>query len=379
MFGDNKIICPYCYGKHDIKDFVYECSYNADGVFKNSDGTDKECEYGFQKSNGRIARENVGKCLKCTSGSNLFRYCPEYYNQKTQEKMPIPINVSFKDPFPIALIGARASGKSNYIAVLVNEILKKMPQMGCSYGYTEDTRKNYQKLYYKPLYERNRAVDSTDKGKSNPLLYWLNFGSQKTVPLTLYDTAGENFNDEQSMLYNNQYISNARGIILLLDPLQLPFVRERLKGTGVVLPTLNTDTIDILNRVVNLTQNQKRTKGKIDIPVAMVFTKTDVLAKYNILPEESCLRTQSEHIARGGFVKSDFNETSIEMQALLENFETEHIEGVLKNFSNYAFFGVSSFGEEPDKMNTLTGAPHPIRVLDPLLWLLSKNKYIKTI
>jgi hypothetical protein len=52
---------------------------------------------------------------------------------------------------------------------------------------------------------------------------------------------------------------------------------------------------------------------------------------------------------------------------------------LLKQFSKHAFFGVSALGENPVGGSQLMGEPQPVRVLDPLLWLLSMKKYIKTI
>ena len=111
----------------------------------------------------------------------------------------------------------------------------------------------------------------------------------------------------------------------------------------------------------------------------MAFTKTDLLAKYDILPEDSCLREESAHTSNGVFVKSDFENTNIEMQSLLENFLEDELAQLLKQFSNYAFFGLSALGDNPDNSNKLARQPEPIRVLDPLLWLLAMEKKIKTV
>lgn len=100
---------------------------------------------------------------------------------------------------------------------------------------------------------------------------------------------------------------------------------------------------------------------------------------YDVLSDDSCLRMQSEHIAKGGFVRSDFEETNNEISALLENFMADEVAQLLKQFTKYSFFGVSALGENPIDGVKLSGEPNPIRVLDPLLWLLSINKYIKTI
>ena len=141
----------------------------------------------------------------------------------------------------------------------------------------------------------------------------------------------------------------------------------------------NTDTTDIIKLVINIIKSRRKIKGCIDIPIAMAFTKTDLLSKYDILPEDSCLREESAHTSNGVFVKSDFENTNIEMQSLLENFLEDELAQLLKQFSNYAFFGLSALGDNPDNSNKLARQPEPIRVLDPLLWLLAIEKKIKTV
>lgn len=382
MHRGNKFICPYCYEKHRIKDCIYKCAYNSSGVLKNRDGSIKQCKFDFQKNaDGTIPIKYIKKCEKCEH-AKLIRFCP--IKSQNGRMLEIPERAC-GNTFSIALIGAKESGKSNYIAVMVNEIKKKMSRnMDCSLIFcNQQTNDIYLNTYYNPLYEHATTVKGTDANEdAPPLIYSIDFYKankvHNTITMSLYDTAGENLDNENSMLCNNQYISNASGIIILLDPLQLPTIRKKLEGK-VELPEQNSDITDILSRVINLIKEQKKIKGNIDIPVALAFTKMDVLSKYDVIPDESCLRMQSEHIAKGSFVKSDFEETNREIIALLENFMADEVEQLLKQFTRYSFFGVSSLGENPVGGVKLSGEPNPIRVLDPLLWLLSINKYIKII
>lgn len=376
---DDKFICPYCYEKHGKNDCIYMCSYNIAG-------TKKDCKYDFPKNaDGTIPPKYIGKCLKCDN-AKLSRFCPSKTSKGAMLEIP---ERACGNTFSVALIGAKQSGKSNYIAVLVNEIKKKMSRnMDCSLIFcNQQTNDIYQNTYYKPLYENSTTVKGTDANNDSiPLIYSIDFFDTKSksykiknsITMSLYDTAGENLDREDTMLCNNQYIANASGIIVLLDPLQLPAIREKLKGK-VELPEKNTDTTDILSRVISIIRDRKKIKGCIDIPIALAFTKMDVLARYDVLPDDSCLRTQSEHISKGAFVQSDFENTNIEITALLENFMVDEIMQMLKEFSKHAFFGVSALGENPKNGVQLEGEPNPTRVLDPLLWLLSINKYIKTI
>jgi len=378
MFGSDRFICPYCYEKHSQKDCIYTCSYHIVG-------SNKECKYDFPKNPDKtIPLKYISKCMKCDN-AKLTRLCPS--TNRNGKMLEIP-DRACSNNFSIALVGAKQSGKSNYIAVLINEIKKKMSRnMDCSLIFcNQETNTAYQNTYYKPLYENSVPVIGTDiNADAPPLIYSIDFFDKKTykikdsVTLSLYDTAGENFNTEAQMLSKTQYIANASGIIVLLDPLQIPSIRAQLQGK-IDLPDKNNDTFDILNYVINLIRQVKKIKGNqsINIPIALTFTKMDVLAKYDILPEDGFLRVESEHIARGAWVKSDFENTQQEMDTLLQNFLVDDIEVLLRTFTQRACFGVSSFGEHPVN-GMLSGEPNPNRVLDPLLWMLSLKKYIRII
>src|SRR5699024_9797523 len=110
----------------------------------------------------------------------------------------------------------------------------------------------------------------SDAGDVDPLIYSLTFlkkngffkkmfGSKtasQSISLTFYDTAGENLDSESSMLTFNRYLAHASGIILLLDPLQLPNVRNELHNK-VHLPEENTDVTEVLNRTIEVVRQEQ--------------------------------------------------------------------------------------------------------------------------
>jgi hypothetical protein len=370
-----KVTCPYCYTEHLITDCGLKCSYNAPGK-KN-----KRCISGIKKDkSGWIPSYNIKKCIKCKEAA------PQLFCSEVNKEIPIEF-LSIRN-LPIALLGAKASGKSNYIGVLVNEIRKEMSgPFNCSLSLTcsQESKQAYDDLYYRPLYEAGITVNATDAGvEVPPLIFPLRFLDAKSriinaVGLTFYDTAGENLNDKNVMHKFNRYITNAHGIILLLDPLQVPNIRNKLADNGfTALPAQNTEIYDVLTVIIEVIRSVKKIKGKIPIPIALVFTKTDVLEKYKLLPQDSCLRSESGHIKRGAFIRSEFESTSIHIQTLIDNWLDADLLNNIKQFKRYMFFGVSSLGGNPAGTK-IRGGIHPRRVLDPLLWLLAEKNYIKTL
>jgi len=381
FFGkSNTFTCPYCYGKHSVTDINcgLKCSYNVIG------NAEKKCAFGYPKDeDGWIATAYKKKCMNCKEASKQI-FCGE----KNKE---IPIEFLSMKSLPIALLGAKASGKSNYIGVLVNEIKKKMSgPFNCSLSMTcsRESKEAYEEWYYRPLFVEGHTVRATDGGTEvPPLIFPLRLMDKKdnitnTAALTFYDTAGENLDDDKTMVAYNKYITNANGgIILLLDPLQVPDIRDDLVKNGFnALPEKNTDTEDILDRVIKVIKDTKNIKenDKIQIPVALVFTKIDILEQYNILAENSCLKEESLHIKRGFFIERELEATHKTINGLLGKYAGS-LKTKIKMFENYRYFGVSSLGANPTGTKISSKGINPRRVLDPLLWLLSENKYIKTL
>jgi len=376
LFKSDKFTCPYCYGEHSAMECGLKCSYSVNGKpdIKCSKGTVEK----FDDSHGYdwIPQAHKKSCLQCTDAVKKL-FCLSIDKE-------IPIDFLSMKSLPIALLGAKASGKSNYIGVIINEIRRTMSgPFNCSLSMacSEESQKNYKDLYYKPLYENKKTVDATSQGEIPPLIFPLRFMDKKDnitnmAALTFYDTAGENLDNQAEMGKFARYIANSKGIILLLDPLQVPEIRDNLQKNGfTALPEQNTDTYEVLSRITQVIRGSKNIKGKIEIPLALVFTKIDVLEQYNVLPPDSCLRDESLHVQQGIFVNSDFENTNMEMKRLIDRYAAG-LETSLKEFKHYSIFGVTALGANPSG-NSLSATIKPRRVLDPLLWLLAINNYIK--
>jgi len=324
------------------------------------------------------------KCFDCTCATK-YAHCP---NVEYLEKGIIPNCYLQSESLSIALAGAKSSGKSNYIAILINEIRKKMSgNFNCNINVSADpyTKQEYDRKYFDPLFKHGRVVDATDKGEVRPLIFPLDFDSGKMATLTFYDTAGENLDDNKTLETMGRYFKNAHGIILLFDPLQVSSVREKLKGK-MDLPAQNTDAVVILDRLMGMIRGKGKladSKKKIDIPLAVVLTKIDVLEKFGLLDESAkALKRESRHAVNGKFVEADFQavdgQVRLFFEYLVDENDHEHeIMSKIKSFKKVGFFGLSSLGDIP-KNNRIEGNIKPRRVLDPLLWFLAQNKYIKT-
>jgi hypothetical protein len=202
-----------------------------------------------------------------------------------------------------------------------------------------------------------------------------------------FDTAGEDLNDEDTMSTVNKYIYNSSGIIILLDPLKIPAIRHQVdertaKASSSVNLGLAEGADDIMTRVSSLIRHASKMKSdqKIDIPVAAVFSKFDMLVQdENIIPSDLTICGSSPHCAKGVFDMTDAHNVNAEVQSLLTEWgEESFIRQIDMNYSNFSFFAVSALGlgNAPDASGAIS-RPNPHRIEDPLLWILKENKVVK--
>ncbi len=367
-----KYICPKCFAEQDIRDVEYKCT-----------NTSRTHPCPRQKS-GESFRPKDPKHPVCDACGQpvTVRVCPKC-------GFELPMNIDTADSYPIAIIGAKESGKSNYVAVLINELKNAVGRsFSCSLMACGDkTISRYRTDFYNPLYRNKTCVRGSDAGDVDPLIYNLIFQRKgglfhkavnDVISLTFYDTAGENLNSQDSMMTFNKYLAHTSGIILLLDPLQLPEVRTQLNGR-IRLPDENTDVTEVLSRTIEVIHQQSHNSNmakKIDIPIAIAFTKID--AVQSLIDPSSCLNNDSTHVKLGYFDKVDFGAENDEMQSLVDSWAGQELyQLVSTNFEHFGFFGLSALGSNPD-INNMISKFRPFRVTDPFLWLLAQHNIIRT-
>lgn len=368
-----KYVCPNCFEEQNLDEVEYICT-----------NTDKNINCQNAASKIPIKPENKKKptCDICHKPLTTM-ICPKC-------GFELPGNIGVIKNHPIAIIGAKESGKSNYVAVLINQLKNSV---GSAFHAAliptggDKTINRYNAEFYDPVYRHKTCVKGTDEGKVEPLIYSMVFEGKKklfskpkgkAVSVTFFDTAGENLKSEAQMSTHNRYLCHADGIILLLDPLQLPTVRDELNGK-IRLPEENEDAATILNRTISIIRNGTNNMDfarPIDIPIAIVFTKIDAVD--DLIDPSSCLKNESSHIRSGYFNKLDFNDSNQEMQSLVEKWSgQELIQLVSQQFTKYAFFGLSALGSNPDYETGLIPKFRPFRVADPFLWILCEHGMIE--
>lgn len=375
-------LCPYCFSEHELSDISFKCENAPERCSKARSGEVLE-----QKESSKSEMPKSIICSECGEKTNL-KVCPTCHAE-------LPYTIGEYDDLVFAVIGAKEAGKSHYIAVLIDKIMNEIgTAFNCSLQAMNDSTINrYRMDFYNPVFKRNELISVTRSAKTDdsvkqPLIYTLAFKENgflgglfksnkigNVVTIAFFDTAGEDLDSEDTMKIVNRYIYNSSGIIFLLDPLQLEKVREKLPE-GTTLPEQNTEIEDLLSRTANLIRKAREIKMNkaIDIPVAVAFSKMDAVEQ--LMGSSNCINYPSKHISSGKFDLDDFQDVNSNMEALVRNWGGENFANQLNsNFKNYAYFGITALGSNPESSKITRLRPH--RVEDPFLWLLYKHKLIK--
>jgi hypothetical protein len=309
---------------------------------------------------GHIASEKI--CPKCNS--------------------KLPRTAGEQTDLIIGLVGAVAAGKSHYIATLVRRLGEDLygPFGAALSGLTDETTHRYRVEFQEPLYEMGQEVRKTGSNPP-PLLYELSFEGKhvRRVTLSLYDADGSDFNAMDSVVDYASYLRLAAGVLLLIDPLQIPIVRQLVAGKAK-LPKLDSrvDPAVIIGNLIGFLANNQllNNHGKFDTPVAVVLTKCDALLDAGLIkPHTTWANFDRRH--------QDYYDLAMHegmsgmFEELVQTWSPGAYSQIKVNFSRHAFFGVSATGCSSDeKLHFPLIAPR--RVEDPLLWLLQEMRVIRS-
>jgi hypothetical protein len=398
-------ICPYCFDQHKITEAQFRCTnkrckqvpdiemtkyLKGDEKTPRSGGKTFPAPSNIQYTGDRLPNANCPECGKKTHSV----VCPSCHNNLPESTL------EGKDMI-ISIVGSADTGKSHFVGVIIKELIERISvKFGGSMTGWDDTMTRYQVSFERNLYTDLQKLDMTksslsnvDNGAYKPLIYKLSFPHKNwygknminSFTFVFFDTAGEDLRDEDTMSTVNKYICNSSGIIFLLDPIQIPAVRNQLDAETIARAStrdwrLATRSDDIMTRVSRLIRNNNNLPStqKIDIPVAAVFSKFDAI--YSIIPKGCTVLETSPHCAKKSLFLPDWHNVNSEVQGLLKTWGADSFMSQLDvNYTNYSYFAVSALGlnNNPRKDRGID-KPRPHRIEDPLLWLWMKNGVIKT-
>jgi hypothetical protein len=394
MILDTNFTCPFCFALFSALDIHFCCieprctGWTEDTIYARARSilpVRKGHVFGVEKTNnGKMPGiPRSARCPVCLMMSNT-RLCPECHFELSHDIGQVRQRI-------IAIVGARNTGKSHYIASVISSLRN---EIGDNFKLAmrmlgDETQIRWEQDFYRPLFERKTVLPGTrpaqiDARVKAPLVIRLTSNSgpwKQALNISLFDSAGEDMTASNTLAVQARYITHADGIIFMIDPLQLDSVCQQLFNSPATGVDPQAHPERILERILDLFElkhgphllSRFGLMHKINVPVAFTLSKVDMLVP--IIDPGSPLKRASEH--HGAVDLTDIQSISTEVSSYLHRWmgSKNFCDNIQHNFSNFQYFGVSSLGYQPDDKNPVV--TNPLRVEDPLLWLLYKMNFIR--
>ena len=406
--------CPYC-GANLV------LPAKDDGLAHTCDGRDF-IDGSFAKLNKRRKKDKTGKDVPYEKTTVVCQNC--YYSDTLKGPRGVvdgvrilPDDIFEKPVMHTMFIGARNSGKTMFLASLINlqDDNKSEPNIlsAITRCFTRNknkiaeefepesfmlagnkivpavkTQKNRNQARYalevNKKAENHTPLDSSDAISWNPQSYALD----KLGYVFFYDVPGEIFDNENNNMKLHSF-DMVDSIIAVVDG----------------YPTLDDNNVlDGLERCLDKILNTAKDKDQIkEIPLAVVFTKMDRLLKDHTdktpLPEcfdDNCHITREDIFSmlpkngkyEGSMLQRHIDNSSYELVHYLKEMEPDSFDSAskgenftskIKSFKRWKFFSVSALGsnEVLDNDKNVLCKRRTLRVELPLIWLMYQKHLIK--
>lgn len=327
--GPRKAIWPWDIPIIDPSDLEHldslEKSENGQALHKDSDGFTTHVKL----LNGDICSERI-----CTWCHNPL---PDQYG-----KHPI---------YFISVIGITGSGKSVFLSQLFKNIDHYMQKREC---LVLSRSRSVEEL--SPITNRDTVQDvigATSIGQlQQPLIITIQHNQTKECQtLVMYDIAGECCIESDLAYKWGPFISEADGIICIIDPKQL----ESGNGRENDIPSEEM----VLYKLHN---NLTLFSDKRSTPLAIAISKSDIsnIGLFKMYPK---LQSPMKDL-EDDFDDQKYSEIKSQIENYLKQKRSILIDRVSNNYRCYNYFAFSSLGA--------TGGIKPINIMLPMSWLLKE-------
>jgi hypothetical protein len=384
---ERPLVCPYCYRPFAENEIRFRCSGRS-GIDR--PGCRPERDAVLAEITGQSSllppvfssrgRGEEATCPTCGMPSRA-QVCPGCHSR-------LPASFQAVQGRLIALVGPSYSGKTMFMTVLIHELSGAAGKaLGASTTGADDTsRERFGTEYERPLYRQSRLLNQTKTPQQlniQPLVFRFimdRTGSRisqrsRELLLSFADGAGADLISPLKTELVARYLAAADGVLVLLDPLQFPRVRD-LVDTRIPLPPIakpDERPAAALDRITQLLL--AGTQGPaIDKPVAIVFSKLDAIR--SLLPADNVLHAASPVVP--SFDRQDSAAVQAQVRNMLFQWEAGRIDDIAETYyRNYRYFSVSALGIPPTADNHVSLAGiKPYRVTDPFIWLLHEFSLI---
>lgn len=283
----------------------------------------------------------------------------------------------------IALAGARTTGKSTYIGVLDRQLEILVERSGSYLERLGETEDYFMRAYGEALFREGRRLDPTVVAEHNrdshrALMYRFADASGQPRILVIRDVAGEDIEYLKSMERPQlDFLRRADGLIVLLDPLHFPVLKQVLQGV-IDEEQIGGDGLAVVKSLLQLAQGSE---GQVGIDMAIVLGKIDLLWSAGetpgFLPAEIVARPGSPlnrdpSMSSLAFDEREGNLIHEEVRSFFRVTIGASLDSLLREHGAvHRYFAVSALGAHTHGDGISEQGISPFRVVDPLKWVMS--------
>lgn len=354
--------CPYCYSKLSVPTEFYCAKENCKGAVLND------------KIYYNVDYRGLPMC-NCGGGPMRIK-CSNEKCRNAGNIIP-PVETAI-----VVIAGMTHSGKSTFLLDVVNSQSSKT---GIVVSPKSHALIEWRKEMVKKI-KNNESLDSTlpENDNFSSVVSMQSIKSSKEICLSLTDRPGEETQDLNKMLGLN-YMFCADYIILLIDLMNIPGVKEELDSKGIkfidnVETTSNETAID---NILTILQSQRGKYGK-NIPFMLGISKWDYIEEADMCPPGFSIGCKGNDLSavlneKGKFDKKRWksNSTAIRNFLIMHN-ESEVVNKLESYFKDVSYFAFSNFGTVPKFTGNIQNFPihNPCHIMDPFYYILHDKRII---
>lgn len=426
-FVQRKVICPHCWEEFYNSQALFVSMHDTlrgDDVLNNPDAPKRFGPQEVRPDNKGIIRDPMG--LPMTE-----RACPRCH-------LHIPGELLLSRPRFFSIAGSGSSGKTYFLTSMLHHLTMQMAKhFKFTMSACDSPDANDMGTFNKILFQGKRddevslpktainhftstvRMNGMDVDLPKPFIFRLQpaydhplmLAGNNNIPgynFVFYDNAGEMFYRQNNAIRNlsnqtTRHLAFSNGIMFSFDFLQDAAVREQVRdrivssaGEGVTMdPQLDDEITQDHNQtdmLVNLVQQVRSfrnmdPRARINVPLVVCVQKFDVWR--SMLPAWASIDDSSiEWFEREGMSAlhvEEINHISLMIRQLLMDLYPQFVQIAEQTFSSVRYFAVSALGVSPKKSSDPSryelvirrGDINPVRVTDPILWLMFKWGMIK--
>lgn len=274
--------------------------------------------------------------------------------------------------YPIAVIGYKGCGKTTYLSSLIYALYQKLPHDWFSILVLNQQTIDKIEKNYIPTLRSGNFPPPTARFFEEPLILKLtipdkkfNFiKSKREVILVIYDTMGGNYESVDTIKDNFPLIKLIPNLVVLADIHSMCTEAREISADMKLHSLANKLTLA-------LDELDAPTKKK---NLIVCFTKTDKFwdmkdAKKDFGPlSQKPLEPKSDLMSYG---REEIYKTSEDIRTFINKSYHNFLEVIDEHYGGYCFVASSNVGCKPDEQSNTFSTYNPLRVVDPLLWLLT--------